>query len=332
MTTVSSGSEPRVPPSASAATAPVMISPGSDRLRFVVGDAPVAEYVFVPEDIRRQSPRPYFDDLRTLGGYVVSESYPGDHPWHRGLSWALPVVNNENFWGGPSFVRDRGYVQLENNGVQQHRAFAPGEPSESGETTPPGAAWFTEKLQWTAESGDHVIDETRTVSASVSGPDSWVLTFSTVMTNVSSRVLSFGSPTTKGRPNGGYGGLFWRGPAEFTDARAISPLGTGDDDMRGTRAPWMGLSGYAGPERAGVTVVIVDGTHNVRTPPEWFVRTEEYPCLCPGPFFSTEYELEAGATLRLDYAVVFADGLSTPERGNGLAELGHEALARHPRR
>jgi hypothetical protein len=239
-------------------------------------------------------------------------------------------VNDENFWGGPSFVRDSGYVQLDNNGIQQHRGFArPGAPG-SGGAPALGLEGFSEDLQWYAESGQHVIDESRTVSVSVADPDSWVLTFTTVMTNTTSGVLSFGSPTTKGRPNGGYGGLFWRGPAQFDGAYVISPLGTGDDGMRGTRAPWMGLSGYAGPEAAGVTVVIVDGPHNVRTPPEWFVRTEEYPCLCPGPFFSTEYELAAGGTLRLDYAVIVADGASDPDRGARLAALGSAALARHP--
>jgi hypothetical protein len=341
MTDVSSGSESR----SSAAVAPTPTVPprissvpdpgATDRLRFVAGEVAVADYVFVPEDIRRQSPRPYFDALRTLGGHLVSESYPGDHPWHRGLSWALPVVNNENFWGGPSFVRDSGYVQLENNGVQLHRSFTDEDASVSSEATQasvggtgPDAAGFTEDLQWYAESGERMVDETRTVSMSAVGPDRWVLTFSTVMTNVTPGVLSFGSPTTKGRPNGGYGGLFWRGPAQFTDALAISPHGTGDDDMRGTRAPWMGLSGYAGPGAAGVTVVVVDGTQNERTPPEWFVRTEEYPCLCPGPFFSTEYELAAGATLRLDYAVVIADGVSDPVRGATLAGHGYAALGR----
>jgi hypothetical protein len=334
MTDLSGGLESRVPAAATPTViAPHQISPvvdsgTTDRLRFVAGQTPLADYVFVPEDIRRQSPRPYFDELRTLGGHLVSESYPDDHPWHRGLSWALPVVNNENFWGGPSFVRDSGYVQLENNGIQRHRGFAHDAAPGPGGGTAGDPVWFAENLAWFTEAGDHVIDERRTVSMSVAAQDSWVLTFTTVMANVTAGVLSFGSPTTKGRPNGGYGGLFWRGPAQFTDAQAISPHGTGDDDMRGTRAPWMGLSGYAGPDGAGVTVVVVDGPQNERTPPEWFVRTEEYPCLCPGPFFSAEYELASEAALRLDYAVVIADGASDPGRGAALAGHGYAALAR----
>jgi hypothetical protein len=47
-------------------------SPGSDRVRLVVGETPVADYIYLPEDIRRQSPRPYFDGLRTRGGHLVT--------------------------------------------------------------------------------------------------------------------------------------------------------------------------------------------------------------------------------------------------------------------
>lgn len=305
----------------------------ADRVRFELRGSPVADYVFVPDDIRQHSPRPFFDGLRTLAGHLVSESQPADHPWHRGLSWALPVVNDENFWGGPTYVRGSGYVHLANNGSQQHQRFTEVGPNRDGacKAAPepaPDEVWFAEDVRWDTEAGGRLVDETRTVSISRADQSSWVLTFSTVMANATSGVLSFGSPTTNGRPNSGYGGLFWRGPAAFTGARVISPLGLGDEGMRGTRAPWMGLSGLAGSHAAGVTVVIVNGERNERTPPEWFVRTEEYPCLCPAPFFRSTYELAAGATLRLDYAVVIADGVSDAARGAHLAEYGRAALAR----
>jgi hypothetical protein len=308
----------------------VSVSDERDRLRFSLDGTSVAEYIYRPDGPREQSPRPYFDGLRTRRGLLVSESQPEDHPWHRGLSWALPVINDENFWGGPTYLRGRGYVQLSNNGEQRHGGF--------GEEATSSPASFTETLHWYTEAGLHILDERRTISVSASEPDSWVLTFSTALTNVAEIALSFGSPTTRGRPNGGYGGLFWRGPQQFRDAVVISPLGTGNDDMRGQRAPWMGMSGYtegganSDTEAAGVTVVVVDGENNLRTPPEWFARTEEYPCLCPAPFFSTEYTLDVGSELRLDYAVVIADGVSDPERGAALADLGRMTLARviHP--
>jgi hypothetical protein len=306
------------------AVSAILISTETDRLRLSHNGASLGDYLYLPDDPHVQSPRPYFDGLRTLSGTLVSESHPSDHPWHRGLSWALPVVGAENFWGGPSYVRGQGYVQLENNGKQQHDRFIEGERAD----LPTGS--FVEELQWFSEVGDHLLSETRTVTFSVADSASWVMTFGTVMTNVSPSMLAFGSPTTKGRPNGGYGGLFWRGPHQLLHAQAISPGGAGKDELRGSRAPWMGISGLAGTvngiEAAGVTVVMVDGPTNLRTPPEWFVGTEDYICLCPAPFFSIEYELEPGERLNLDYAVVIADGSSDTERGAALAQLGYASL------
>jgi hypothetical protein len=298
------------------------ISEERDRLEVSLGGRRIADYIFSPEDPRVESPRPYFDELRTRSGQLVSESHPSDHPWHRGLSVALPVVGDENFWGGPSYLRGQGYVQLENNGEQRHQKFASvGHAAASPDS-------FEEELQWFTEAGELVIREDRVVSISTGDPDSWVLTFATAVTNVSARTLSLGSPTTRGRPNGGYGGLFWRGPRGLTHAQAISPSGVGNDELRGSRSPWMGVSGLAGNSSAGITVVMVDGRQNVRTPPEWFVGTEDYICLCPAPFFSTEYELEPGARLTLNYAVVVADGVSGPHRGATLAQLGYAAMSR----
>ena len=57
--------------------------------------------------------------------------------------------------------------------------------------------------------------ESRTLSFAVHGA-AWTLGFATTFTNVTESVLVLGSPTTEGRPNAGYGGLFWRGPRSFT--------------------------------------------------------------------------------------------------------------------
>src|SRR5829696_551046 len=61
-----------------------------------------------------ESPKPYFHPLRTLGGEEVTLFRPHDHPWHTGLAMTSAYLSGENFWGGPTFVRNRGYVWLEN--------------------------------------------------------------------------------------------------------------------------------------------------------------------------------------------------------------------------
>ena len=70
-----------------------------------------------------------------------------------------------------------------------------------------------------------------------------MLLFETAMTNVSGATLDIGSPTTKGRENAGYGGLFWRGPRAFTGGTILWPGHAGGEEARGTRAEWMGFTG-----------------------------------------------------------------------------------------
>ena len=116
------------------------------------------------------------------------------------------------------------------------------------------------------------------------------------------------SPTTRGRENAGYGGLFWRGPRSFTGGLAISPDGSGSgDDMRGHRHEWMAFAGRHDVVDAESLIAIVDDRDNPQHPPQWFVRTEEFACVNPAPFFSEELEVPPGGTIRFRYAVGIAD-------------------------
>ena len=86
-----------------------------------------------------------------------------------------------------------------------------------------------------------------------------MLTFETTMTNVSSADLTIGSPTTRGRENAGYGGLFWRGPRSFTGGTLLAPDFAGGEEVRGSRGPWMGFVGKHDDTGGASTVVVVDG-------------------------------------------------------------------------
>ena len=55
------------------------------------------------------------------------------------------------------------------------------------------------------------------------------------MRNTSDAAISIGSPTTKGRENAGYGGLFWRGPRSFTGGTVVAPGASGaGNEVRGS--------------------------------------------------------------------------------------------------
>ncbi|MET8866857.1 PmoA family protein [Nonomuraea sp. NPDC004580] len=282
------------------------------------GDAELFTYVYRPDTPVLESPKPYLHPIRTLGGALVSLYRPHDHVWHKGIAWSLPHVGEHNFWGGPTFTDGR-YRQLDNNGSAVHREM-------TNLTADGGRAGIGHALDWTSQAGAPVIEERRALSASVVDDGAWALVFETVMTNVSGATLDFGSPTTKGRENAGYGGLFWRGPRSFTGGLIQSPAGAGGDELRGMRAEWFGFRGRHDETGEHSTIVMVDDTANPQHPPQWFARTEMFACLCPAPFFSEEVPLPDGQSLSFRYAVVIADGDRGEDGTAKLAELGREAL------
>ncbi|WP_236683098.1 PmoA family protein [Demequina globuliformis] len=271
-----------------------------DRVVMSAGDVELAHYVTRPTDVRLESPRPYLSPIRTLAGDVVSLFRPHDHVWHKGIAWSLPVVGDENFWGGPTFVRGQGYVQLPNNGEQRHVSI---DVARKGE-----ALSLVHHLDWVTEAGEHLFAERRELGAAVVDDRTWELTFATTMTSLCDHAVSLGSPTTRGRDNAGYGGLFWRGPRSFTGGPILAPGGEGGDELRGARAPWMGFRGTHDGSGAVSTVVMVDAPTNEAHPPQWFARSEDFACLCPAPFFSTERLVEPGSLVREEYAVLVHDG------------------------
>ena len=305
----------------------IRVEEDGDRVRFAADEAVLAEYVHRPTDVQLESPRPYLSPIRTLGGELVSLFRPHDHVWHKGIAWSLPVVADENFWGGPTFVSGQGYAQLPNNGTQRHRSFEqPADAAGPADAAEPSPARIVESLDWVTEAGETVFDEHRTLAALVLDDDAWPLGFETRMANVSGRAIPIGSPTTRGRENAGYGGLFWRGPRSFTGGTVLAPGVAGGDELRGIRARWMGFTGRHDGSGGASTVVMVDDPRNVQHPPQWFARTEEFACLCPAPFFSEEHEVPPGRTLVLRYGLVIADGAGHPGRAAALSVAAVDAL------
>ncbi|WP_203183884.1 DUF6807 family protein [Streptomyces pratensis] len=118
-----------------------------DRAVTVTHDGtPLLTYVYTPDDVQLESPRPYFHPVRTLGGDVVTAFRPWDHVWHKGITWSLPVVGEHNFWGGPTYVHGKDYVQLEQRlhgprkvrRTDRHRGI--GEPGTPSHLARPAAA------------------------------------------------------------------------------------------------------------------------------------------------------------------------------------------------
>lgn len=268
-------------------------------LSFTTGGVELCRYIWRPDNVQLESPRPYLHPLRTLGGEVVSLYRPHDHVWHKGITLALPNVSETNFWGGPTYVRDHGYQRLDNNGSQIHLDF------ENTEVTD-DAATVTENLRWDTQEGKAVLTERRRLGIRLLS-DAWVLDFETTLTNIAGRTLEFGSPTTEGRPNAGYAGLFWRGPRSFNDGHVLAEGHPDDRDMMGETARWLAYIGKHDEVDTTSTMLFVDD-NDTDEPTKWFVRITPYACVCPAPFFDQVTSVADSDTLTLTYRVFVASG------------------------
>lgn len=270
------------------------LRPDAEHLDFALEDRALFRYVFRPDTAARESPKPYFHPLATLGGRVVTDFRPADHAWHHGLAMTASHLSGENFWGGPTYLRDRGYVPLDNNGRIEHRDW-----EEVGETS------ARQRLTWRTAAGAEWLDERRRIAAALGpGPGCWTLELGFALANVSGRPLVFGSPTVEGRPLAGYGGLFWRGPASFTGGDILAAGGRLGPSVMGESAPWLA---FVAPDESA-TLVFVDQPSNPRYPNKWFVRTTPYACASCAFSFDEPLTLADGETLELGYRLLVADG------------------------
>jgi Methane oxygenase PmoA len=280
-------------------------------------------YVYESTVDLAESPKPYFHPLRTLAGEDVTLFRPHDHPWHTGLAMTSAYLSGENFWGGPTFVRDSGYEWLENQGRIKHLAWI--QMRDDG-------PFLRESLAWVSHEEEIWIEEERGISVGEVDPEGgfWSLNLSFRLTNVRERPLIFGSPTTEGRPAAGYGGLFWRGPRSFHGGAILAADGLEGAEAMGRKSPWLAYSGLHDETGGGSTILFLDSPTNVRFPCQWFVRNDPYACVSCSFMFDEEYVLEPGEDLALDYLVVLCDGVWSRERieehvGGTNTRLGKES-------
>lgn len=290
-------------------------------LSIAAGDLELLRYVYRPDNEQFESPRPYFEPIRDLAGHQVSLYRPHDHVWHKGIALSLPNCGPENFWGGATFRRGKGYVDEKNDGSMVHRDFT--ELAADGDTVR-----AAEDLEWITQDGRHFFTEKRAFSVTVASDDAWILSFSTAFTNDTDQVVVMGSPTTEGRENAGYGGFFWRGPRSFTGGRVYTADADGGDELMGTRGDWMAFCGKHDEVDATSTLVFTDHPENPGAPVKWFVRTTPFAAVCPAAFFDTELPMEPGQTVTLRHAVAVCNGDIGVEAAAKAAETASAELAR----
>ncbi|MFI9030820.1 PmoA family protein [Streptomyces sp. NPDC053560] len=261
---------------------------------------PVARYAYRPALDARLAPRPYLHPVTTLRGTPVTELMPADHPHHLGVGIAVPDVAGHNFWGGRTYVRDRGPAELDNHGVQRHTAFNLCDPDG-----------FVQELSWSVGE-DELLRERRTVAATALTDTAWALDFTFSLTNTTAGTLSLGSPATNGRAGAAYGGFFWRAPKEADVPEVFTADAEGEAAVHGRPADWLALGG------AGWTLVFAGATEPTRNDP-WFVRAADYPGVGSSLAHAERLPVASGETVVRRIVTVVADGRPTREEAAGLA-------------
>ena len=283
-------------------------------IEYGVDGVTLLRYVYQPNMSAVNVPKPYFHPLRTLAGEVVTVYQPHDHPWHVGLMMTMSHLNDKNFWGGPSYTTGQGYIKKNNHGRIEHTRFDRMH-IEGDEFS------LEESIVWKPDENTVWLEETRNLDViEINRAEGyWVLSFRSALRNVSTEVMSFGSPTTHGRPNAGYGGLFWRGPRSFNGGTLIAPEDC--EEYMGVKMPWLAYCGkHDGGNNAQSTLLFVDDPSNPRYPNQWFVRTEPYGCVSFSFMFDQAYDLAPGDTLSLSYYIGIFDGARDRETLARVAE------------
>ena len=241
-------------------------------------------------------PRPHLHPVTTRAGTVLTAASPADHPHHLGISVAFSDLNGTNFWGGSTWVPGTGAALVPNHGRQVITAT-------HASAGIPGR--LTETIQWRDANDAALATEERRI-ATGGHPDSrcWRLRLATTLrTAGATGRLTLSSSAVKGRTGAGYGGIFWRLPADSEVVQIMTADGTGTDAAHGSASPWLSL----GLRTAGAEATL--RLHQNREVFPWFVRTAGYLGAGPAVAWSRARAVAPSAPLRLELSAVLVDGI-----------------------
>ncbi len=291
---------------------------------FRINDTPVATLQDGSHIRSTSSPRPYLHPVRTLAGTVVTDHVPEDHVWHLGAGVALQDVDGINFWGGRTYTRDAGaYVWRKDHG------------RIATDSAVQGDGYRQERLSWVRPDGSPLLREQRGWRWAAVGNSVWKLTLDFTLESATGRPVLLGSPGSNGRPQGGYGGFFWRLP-KVGDATIWTPDARGEDAVHGGVAPWLAWSGTfdAGTSSAAhvtgdpglghpATLVFLASP---QAPDPWFVRHSGYPGVGLSLAWDRPVATEPDRPVHRTVTVLIADGfLATHDIEQLITTLGEQA-------
>ena len=248
------------------------------------------------------TPKPFVHPLRTPGGTVVTGFAPEDHRWHHGLQFAMPRVGDHNLWGGGTYLNpEEGYRVLEDQGGIRHLGW-------SDASDGPEAA-ITERTRWVGHQGEPLLDETRQWrfgSPTVGEVPALVVDFATELRSATGQAVPLRTPAQRGRPDGGYGGLFLR----LADGFELVGIDDGLAESGGS-ARTMVVQGRIGGAPVTLGLAFLDGP----TPGDrcWLHRFEPFCAIGWAIAYRQGLEVPADQPVVIQHRLLIADGLVDPE-------------------
>lgn len=292
------------------------------RVDVLVGGQPFTSYIF-PETVKK----PVLYPLRTAKGTIVTRGFPleprpgeaRDHPHQVGYWLNYGNVNNIDFWGNSDAVK-----QTPKLGTIRHRKI-------TRATSGKDRGELDVEMDWLTADGKPLLHEnTRFIFRA--GPDLRVVDRITTLTAQDTRVVfnddkegmlglrvarALEQPSKKSQADAS--GKETSGSNNTPNGLYRSSEGRTGDDVWGTRARWVTLTGKVGQEE--VTLAILDHPKNPGYPTYWHARG--YGLFAANPLgqkvFSKGKEelkltLEPKQSATFRYRLLILSGTTTPDR------------------
>ena len=234
------------------------------------------------------------------------EDAPGeehDHPHHRSMWFSHGLVNGVDFWG--ETASDKGNPKHPVGKIELDKVIAAKSGDEGVVTT---------AQKWTAPDGSVPVTSVQTLRVYDRPESERLFDFETTLT-AGTKDVTFGD--TK---EGTFGiriaeSMRMKQPKTPGEGRIVNSEGQRDDQVWGTRAKWVDMSGPIAGKTYGIA--IFDHASNLRHPTRWHAR--DYGLFAANPFCEVEmdksqpkgsgdYLLKAGQSVTFKYRVFIHAG------------------------
>lgn len=242
----------------------------------------------------------YFHPIYGLDGEVLTDDFPADHVYHRGLYWAWPHIK----------VGNAEYDLWSLRGIQQR--FVRWIDRKAGKDL----AGFSVENGWFVD-GRKIMREELSIVVHRSERESRSIDLELSFTPVDQPITLWGAPGKS------YGGLTFRFGKRSKTIVTV-PSGRSREDLLMARLPWADFSGDLAAHRLGGAAVFIHPDHP-GFPPQWMTR--EYGVLAVGYPGVTPKTFERDEKFTLRYRIwIHRNNPGAPE-----IQKAYEAYAASPK-